>query len=59
VLSRDIGDSSNPRGSGRCGMGSHTAAVATGPAVERIGMRQTGCGTRSVPRCGVNVATVR
>ena len=56
---RDIGDSWNPRGSGRFGMGSQTAAVGTGPAADCIDLRQTARGARSVPRCGVDVATAR
>ena len=55
----DIGDSSNPRGSGCSGMGSHTAAVGTGPAADRIDLRQTACDARSVPGCGSDVATAR
>jgi hypothetical protein len=58
VVAKDIGDGSNPRGSGCFGLGSDTAVVATGPAADRIDLRQTGCGARSVPVCGVDLATV-
>src|SRR3712207_6175751 len=51
--------SSNPRSSGCFGMGGHTAAVATGPAADRVDLRQIARGARSVPRCGVDVATAR
>jgi hypothetical protein len=48
-----------PRIQGADDTGSHTAEVATGPAGDRIDLRQTARGARSVPRCGVDVATAR
>jgi NADPH:quinone reductase-like Zn-dependent oxidoreductase len=48
-----------PRIQGADDTGGHTAEVATGPAGDRIDLRQIARDARSVPRCGVDVATAR